>query len=390
MDEQLIASFAELLQRSRRVAVLLRQNPSVDAAAAALGWKLLLEAEGHEVSLVAGGGLPSQASFLPGADSARTDLPPTPFTVTVATGSVALGKVRYEVSDGSLRLHIQPVAGSLDGAVVTSKSADRPFDLVISIGCPTRESWGGVFEGSRDMLMHCPTVAVDIHPGHQRYGQLNLLDVASPSLCASSFSIWSTRQPDMAWLSADVATCWYAGIVAATDRFSSPQVTPATLAAAGHLLASGANRDTTMANLYKRRTVEEVRLWGNVLATLAWDEASRLAWCTVTRADVVRSGLADSDLTHLLREVAAASPLADVAALLYERTPEETVVSVAVPGAVDALALLRRYQPTGDADAAAATVPGGIAESRDQVLGAIREALAAARGSTTVPTPNGP
>ena len=390
MDEQLIASFFEILQRSRCVAIVLREQPSVDAAAAALGWQQLLATTGHEVTIIAGNGLPSQVMFLPGAADVRSDLLPTSLTVTVATGDVTVSKVRYEIGNGSLQVHIQPANGSLNNPAVTATPGERPFDLLLSIGCPTRESWGGVFERNREQLLHCPTVALDIHPGHQRYGQLNLLDIASPSLCATSHNIWSKHQPDLAWLTADVATCWYAGIVAATDRFSIPQVTPSVLASAGQLLAAGANRDAVMSNLYKRRSVNEVRLWGTALATLDWDEATRLAWCTITRNDVIHSGIDDIELGHLLREVSLASPHADVTMLFYERGPEETVVSAAVPGAIDALLLLRQYQPLGDADLATVTVAASLPNCRNQVLDSIRITLAAARGSSTVLTPNGP
>lgn len=390
MDHQLVSSFAELLQRSRRVAILLRQYPSVDAAAAALGWQLLLEAAGHEVHVVASGGLPAHAAFLPGAGGVRTSLPPTPLTVTLKTGEVAVGKVRYETTDGELKVHVTPAAGSLDPGAVSATNGERPFDLAISIGCPRREDWGPVFDGSRELLMRCPTVAVDTHPGHQRYGQLNLLDVASPSLCVASHSVWSTHRPDMSWLTPEVATCWYAGTVVATDRFASPRVTPATLAAAGQMLAAGADRDGAMANLFKRRTVGEVRLWGAALSSLEWDEASRLTWCSITRGDVVSSGAGDADVSHLILEVSAASPLADVAILFYERSPEETEVTAAAPGSIDAPSLLRQFQPTGDSDLATATVPLGLPACRDRILEAVRVALAAARGSSTVPTPAGP
>lgn len=386
----MVESFFEMLQRSRRVAVLLRERPSVDAAAAALGWKLLLEAAGHEAHVVAAGGLPAAASFLPRSADVLPDLPPTPLVVRVKTGGATVGKVRYEVAPGELVVHVSPAAGSLGSAEVSAEAGERPFDLIVSIGCPSREDWGPVFSGSRDLLLRCPTACVDVHPGHRRYGQLNVLDVPSASLCVASFALWAARTPDLSWLTPQVATCWYTGAVDATDRFASPLVTPAVLAAAGQLLAAGADRAGAMASLYKRRSVGEVRLWGRALATLEWDAAAKLAWCSVSAADVAASGAESFDAARLLREVSAASPLADVAVLLHERSPAETSAWVAAYGAADAVSLLRQLSPSGDSDVAEASVALPLPEARARVLDEVRRGLAAAAGSSTVPTPAGP
>jgi phosphoesterase RecJ-like protein len=191
-------------------------------------------------------------------------------------------------------------------------------------------------------------------------------------------------------MTADVATCWYAGLISATKKFSTPQVTPQLLNLAGHLQASGARRDDIMANLYKSRSVANVRLWGMALATLAWDEPLSLAWCAITRAHVSQSNSSDDDLEYLVQEVAATSPQADVAILFYERSPDETRVYLAVPGPHDALALVRQFQPSGDSDAATIVLAKDLAASQNEVLGAVRQALAGIRSSTTVPQVPGP
>jgi nanoRNase/pAp phosphatase (c-di-AMP/oligoRNAs hydrolase) len=376
MDTEIISSFFELLQRGRRVAIVLRQKPSADSLATALGWQVLLQQTNHEVSVVTADGMLEQLKFLPGSNDVQTTIAAVPLIVELDTKDATVGKVRYEVADNKLQIFVQPKSGSLENATVTTHPGETPFDLILSIGAPTRESWGSLFDQHRDLFLHAPTVTLDNHPGHQRYGQLNLVDVASPSLAGLSYQIWHEHQPDDSWMTTAVATCWYTGLVAATKKFSSPQVTPQLLNLAGLLLALGAQRDDIMANLYKNRSVANVRLWGMALATLVWEESLALAWCTITRSHVLQSGGNDSDLEYLVQEVAATSPQADVAILFYEHSPEETRVYLAVPGTLDALALLRQYQPSGDIDAATATLAKGLPQSQIEVLEAIRQVLA--------------
>lgn len=378
MPNDVSRSLFDLLDRSPRVLVVTRARPSVDGAATALAWATVLEREGHSVAILVGGGLPPALSFLPRSGRASAELAAAqPLVIDVDAGGASIASLRYEVKDGNVSIYLTPKSGSLAEAKLTTAPGPRPFDLILSLDAPQRESWGEPFSRHRELLLHAPTATIDRHPAHSRYGQLNVVDVAAPALAALTWQLLGGR-PAERWLDPEVATCLYAGVVSATDRFTSSRVTPQLLEAAGQMLAAGANRDAVMANLYRNRNVSTLRLWGTALARLEWDQPHRLAWTSLTRSDLVRAGDGEEQLNGMLDELVATSPHAEIAALFYERTPEETSVWLAAARALDALTVSRPFSPTGDADVARFTVPEPLPQARERVLDHLRQALATA------------
>ena len=65
-----------------------------------------------------------------------------------------------------------------------------------------------------------------------------------------------------------MATALLAGMIAATNSFQSPQVTPQTLELASQLIVRGADRQKVIESLYRTKDIDTLKNWGKVLSRL--------------------------------------------------------------------------------------------------------------------------
>jgi phosphoesterase RecJ-like protein len=102
-----------------------------------------------------------------------------------------------------------------------------------------------------------------------------------------------------------------------------------------------------------------------------------LVWSDVTLADFRESGAKDEDVSGLVEQLARSSGVR--VALLFNEQAGAVKVSCRTSAwapAVDAAALMSRWGGGGHVRAAGALIKGTLAEVREPILAAAREALA--------------
>lgn len=375
MSNEINNSFWELLKRAGNVLILTRGQPTIDGLSTALAWLQVLKNLNKKVTLITAGPVPSRLSFLPEINEVKHNLPTTqPLLIDVAIKDIPLEGLKYEVNNGNLTIQLTPKSGSLQQTTVTSRPGQLPYDLILAIDSPTRESWGQVFEQHRDFLMHAPTITIDNHPLHHRYGQLNIIDIACSSLAELTLKILQNYPEPL--MNADLATCLYTGLLAGTNKFSTPKVTPQLLKTASELLSNGARREEITNALYKNRSVTTLRLWGKALTSLNWDNNYKIAWTSLTRQQVIESGATETDVADMVLELVNTSPQADIAILFYERQADQTLVYMAAAGPLDALLLTQPFEPSGDNDLVIFTINKNLTEVQTEIIDYLKTNLA--------------
>ncbi len=309
----------ETIHRANDVLVAFRREGGVDSVASALAASRAIARMGKRVETVSQDFIPGpQTKFLPGVDAIRPAiLGLQKFVVIIPTDKVMLADLQTHHDGDAVRLEMLPRQGMWSHDDIKTEQLPYRFDLIVTVDTPDLESLGAVYADHRNFFSSRPIINFDHDPKNEHYGHINLLDLAASSTAEVIWHAFSGF--DRTLIDADAATALISGIIAKTDRFTSPRVTPRTLTAAAELVAMGARRDEVVANLYRTRNVSGLRLWGRALARLQHDAARKLVWTVLTRQDFAHAGAREDELPGIVEELIFSSPEAQVVVLLYEQ-----------------------------------------------------------------------
>lgn len=220
---------ADALRNAARVTIFSHVNPDGDAVGSALGLMWVLRQHGT----------PARVSF---ADK-------VPFTL-----------------------------GFLPGAEEIGNYSPANNDVIVALDSSDPERMGDMFSGK--LRATHTVVNIDHHVTNEYFGTINWVDDEYPAVAQMIYHLLPLLrvQPDTR-----IATCLLTGFVTDTNAFSTPHTTPQLLADAGALMAAGASLADIQRKAYTSRSLAEVRLWGEVLQTLEYENG--LVW-TVSTPDM--------------------------------------------------------------------------------------------------------
>jgi phosphoesterase RecJ-like protein len=317
----------EELQRARTIAIVSHRDPDPDTIGSAIALGLALERMGKTVTLHCADAVPIGYRFLSGSE-------------------------RF---------------------VTTPPSAD--VDLVVTV------DFGSVERAKFALPTGPRTLNIDHHASNDHFAQANLVDVTS----AASAELVSRVIDELGvrW-TPEMATAALAGIMTDTGSFQFPSTDRRALERAALLRDAGADLQAITFNIYRNKRFESLRLWGLAFSRMKRELNGMLVWSETTRADFRESGAQDEDVSGLVEQLARSSGVR--VALLFNEQQGSVKVSCRTSAwapAVDAAALMARWGGGGHVRAAGALVSGTLAEVREPILAAAREAL------TTAPAPTG-
>jgi phosphoesterase RecJ-like protein len=315
---------ANLVRAASSVAVICHENPDADTLGGGLALACALERLGIRTEVVCATGWPSTLAFLPRVDRVRR-------SPSQAAGAIVL---------------------------VDCASIDRAGrDLARWI----RESSGAVL------------LNVDHHVSNDGYGTVSCIDhsAAATSEIVARLLQEMDCQPDQ-----EVATLLLAGILHDTNGFRVPETSASTLRLTADLIEAGADIAAISDELFARRPLAALRLWGGVASTLETAIGGRVVIGTVTNEMLTATGALLMDCEDLPELVASAQG-ADVALLLRQIGPQETRVSIRTTGLVDAAAMAIEFGGGGHLRAGGCTIAAGLDEARAWLLSACERHLRA-------------
>ncbi len=216
-----------------------------------------------------------------------------------------------------------------------------------------------------------PRVVIDHHLGHDDLGAIMLKDQTAEAAgllvmdgvlaCGGVLDTWT-------------ATGLLTAIAMDTGWFRHPSTRPRTLRAAAQLMEAGAAINDIYRNLYERNTLGRMRLIGETLSRLTTTLGGRIAYATVTKADLARAGAIPSDSEDLVDYTASIRGV-ELGMLFIEQPRGGVRVSLRARTGLDCSSLARSFGGGGHHAAAAASLPGSMDESVEVVLGAAKSAL---------------
>ena len=177
----------------------------------------------------------------------------------------------------------------------------------------------------------------------------------------------------------EIATGLLTAIAMDTGWFRHPNTRPETLRTVSDLVDSGAEIDEIYRLLFERSTLGRLRLMGETLAGLRTDADGRIAYATVTRENLARTGAIPHDTEDLVDFTVSLAGV-EVGLLFLEQLRGGVKLSIRSRRGLDCALLAAKFGGGGHRAAAGAQLPEPLGESVERVLEAVREALAAQTG----------
>jgi nanoRNase/pAp phosphatase (c-di-AMP/oligoRNAs hydrolase) len=267
------------------------------------------------------------------------------FIISFNTKYNKINAIRSEEDGQEYRIYVTPEQGSINPRDFSFIPAQFKFDLVVVLGAPDKESLGKLYEDNADIFYEVPVINIDHHAKNDNFGQLNITDLNASSTSEILASLLQTTHSE--WIDETIAECLLTGIISATESFQKKNTTPKALHTASRLMNQGANQQKIVQHLYKTQPLHLLKLWGRIMAGLAWDEAVKLIWAPVTPDDLAHSQADATDLPSILEKIKTHYATGSFFLLLFHVTPD-SIRGIIKADSPESLTLLATLWPEGE------------------------------------------
>jgi phosphoesterase RecJ-like protein len=285
----------------------------------------------------------------------------------------AAGKTVFPYVDGSLP-DLAWLPGRLD---INSTTPIPDFDCLIVLDCASAERMGTY----QMLLEKAPaSLVIDHHQamsGSESFGSVRIVESTASSTSEMVFYLAQVAPPLK--ISADAATCLYAGIIGDTGGFRQANTSAQSLEAAAGLVTLGANPQAISHDLQGKSLaqlqIEGLAMWG---ATLL--EGGLALYAEVSEEMLHKVGATQADLLGdriPSQLVSVVGP--KLITILYERGPQSCKLSVRSLPPFNSNEFCAQFGGGGHIPAAGADLAMPIAEARKVVREAIAREVASRR-----------
>jgi len=211
-----------------------------------------------------------------------------------------------------------------------------------------------------DNLDYSPTIInIDHHPTNQFYGHHNLV---VPSAASTTEVLYRFFQINDVEIDKNLATCLLTGIVTDTGHFSNPSTSASSLKIASRLMNAGANLRLIQGWTLKNKTLNGLKLWGQVLSRLQKNEELDIATTIITKEDVEKNKISDEEIEGLANFL---NNLSGAKVIMVLREKDDGVIKGSLrttSSEVDVSELAKIFGGGGHAKAAGFSINGKLEE----------------------------
>jgi len=371
----------EAVRQSNHTLICFPEQVSGDGVGSALGLARAFESlrPGHQIDVISSGFSPSHREryqFLPGVERVASTIEGLHnLTIRIPLGAAQVQDVRHEVRDNTLEIRLTPKSGQLSQDHIEAAMSQFRYDLIVVLDCADLDRLGVLYTSHAAFFQSTPIIAIDHAPEHERYGHINLVDLAAAACGEVCAQFLRDAAPHV--MDGDIATCFLAGIMAETRGFRSSTPSVRTFTVTSALLDAGARREVILRHLFQTKTVAQLILWGRALSRIHTDSERHIIWTLLSQHDFIAARAAEDDLPDLIDELLMNSPEASVVLVLYERPDRSICVLARSPnGTRDVAALLKPLGGVGTATSArTCLVLQDLLAAERAVLDAVRKQL---------------
>ncbi len=368
----------DLIKKSNSILLLTHTRPDGDAISSILSLKFILEKINKNVDAVVPDEIPEEYRFLPGIDSIlkKAELSKD-LIVSIDALKGKIDKISYNKKEnGGLDLIITPSEGNINKEDVAISNKGLGYDLVIILDTASLDIVSDIYKENQSLFSDIPVVNIDHHPTNTKFGQVNLVDESSTSVCEILVSLAEALGKDL--IDDKIATLLLAGIVTDTNRFQNSNTTPKSLTVAAQLIAFGAKRSEIVKNIYKTKAVSKLKIWGKVLSNIKEDKENKIVWSSVSKNEIENCEAKAEEVDEgVMNELLSSAPSARVVLLLVERERGLITGSMRTSDEkIDLSKVALLFDGGGHKQAAGFRINDeNLAKAEEIVLGKIREYL---------------
>lgn len=238
------------IKKAKKILVNCHRGPDSDSVGSALAFLEILKNMGKEVLVICPSDIPSDLTFLKGANE--------------------IVRVNFTTFDFS------------------------KFDLFIILDSSNYSMVTGLKDSERPEIN---SIVIDHHYSNEKFGKLNLIDsqmTSTGELIYHLLKDWNLP------VSKEIAECLLTGIIGDTGTFQYQNVGVETLRVAAELMEKGANKDKIVFNLYRSIEFKEVKMWGKFIETMMIEDG--FIWSAIplsTYKDFGEYAYAKEDVANL-------------------------------------------------------------------------------------------
>ena len=372
----------ELQQSKQQVIDLLKKGNkfliiSSSTNAGSLGSMLALSQTlvklGKEVSVFSTNAIANKYSYLPNSSDIKTDTSGLKtFVIAINTANSKVDKLGYNIEDSVLKIHITPKQGVITSSDVSFEESKNSFDAIIVVNTLKPDDLGSFYDQNSDLFFSVPVINIDCKSGNGYFGKINFVDTKATSTSETMLSIIESLSGDKSLIDEPIATNLLSALIEDTNSFQSISTTPKSFSIAAQLIGAGAKKQDIIQNLFDKKSVSNLRLWGRILAGLREDSVNKILWAVVTDRDLEQTNSSSNDLENCIPEFLNSTKDSDVAFMLYEKQGQ-VFAELQTNGTIKASDIATTFNATGsDTYASFPIMTTGIASAEKEMLDKIK------------------
>jgi len=237
-NQQTISRISEVISKLNSGVIVIPTNPSIDTIASSTSLYLALTKLGKTVSLVCSSSVQSE---LTAADKFQNNPTTTGDNLIVSFPYTdgAVDKVDYNIQGNKFNLIIAPRQGypKLNPNQVKFSYIGGTVDFIIVIDAPNFNALGQIYTDNQTMFQGREIINIDRHLTNGFFGSINFVNKSASSISEIILKIIKAFNIE---IDRDIASNLYAGLIAATNNFTSYSVNADTFETASVLLKLGA------------------------------------------------------------------------------------------------------------------------------------------------------
>ena len=303
----------DTIRQAQRILVSSHARPDGDAIGSMLACGMILEQMGKEFTLVSSDRVPLLYRWLPCVEEIQ---------------------------------HVETIEGE--------------FDLVVLLECD------GIERSRLQGLEGRQIVNIDHHASGKEFAAVNWIE---PEASAVAEMVFDLARSAAVTITSEMATCLYTALLTDTGSFCYAGTDAHTLRLAAQLVQMGAAPAPIAQQVYFSNPLSKMELLGAALTTL--QQEGRIAWLWVTHEDMQRTSSAEEDCEGIVNYAIAIAGVA-VAVFLRELPDQRVRLSLRSKGAVDVARIAETFGGGGHANASGCTLPGPLADAKQQILAVLR------------------
>lgn len=232
----------------------------------------------------------------------------------------------------------------------------KNYDAIITVDCSSKGQmkYPEVINNFSDYKL--PIINIDHHVSNNKYGNVNLIDSDCASATEILFKYFKYLKIS---ITLSIATNLLAGIYCDTGSFMHSNTNAENYKIAEKLLSAGASHSNIIKNMFKTKTVDQLKLWGKVFENTRINNKNTII-SKVTENDFKNTNTNPRDLAGIINYLNSI-PDGEMSILLSEDLKGNIKGSVRSGiGNIDVADLCKQFGGGGHTKAAGFKIPGKI------------------------------